>query len=377
MRVHDKKPDVEDLTQPSKLKKPLLLKAKAAAAQVLGNHVDGNDTLKLTSDRLSYAMMTADVGQQGEKTQTIREDKPDKRLFYYPRLKDRNYAYVKIYDANVCWDMAGWTVFKHEGHRQFDAPAGGLVSGPYSNGYCKQFYGSGLWEVSLGRVVSKHQPVDPHANAQTASGPSVDKAVAAALAQERSKQAGAALAAEAKNKLLQIQLAAALAASKTQQLPLPSSQVTGDSVEALQQMLMAQHQSQRGHPPAFVMPQPSQPIASQIFASHPPPMSGAGGPQLPGASGVNAASHLAMQPPFQMPAAGYPSGSAAPYQAPPAAGVGGSYQGQNWQLQLAAQRAAHDRESQARVVNSLERQLDRRSADCILYQMQMNPNPQR
>ena len=57
MRVHDKKPDVEDLTKPSTLKKPLLLKAKAAADQVLGHHVDGNDTLKLTSDRLSYAMI--------------------------------------------------------------------------------------------------------------------------------------------------------------------------------------------------------------------------------------------------------------------------------------------------------------------------------
>jgi hypothetical protein len=111
--------------------------------------------LKLTTQKLPYAHMTAAVGERGSKKVEVRKDSP----WIRSRLDGRTYDYVKIYQGHTFDDVKGvWTLFECEGYKK-SGEKGKMYEISFGEGV-----GTGatmlgeVWVVYLGKVLKRQIP---------------------------------------------------------------------------------------------------------------------------------------------------------------------------------------------------------------------------
>ena len=109
-----------------------------------------------------YMVMTAPLGERGEKKEEYRSDegggKENKRPYWRPRLHNRAYRYVTLYSGvHIPDKRASWTVFDCVNIRHMAVPSGTFTCGPFSNGATKTFKGKEMWAIELGPVRARYR----------------------------------------------------------------------------------------------------------------------------------------------------------------------------------------------------------------------------
>ena len=131
------------------------------------NSIDDSLVLKFVVSKGPYEVMTAKVGDIGEKFKEYKIVNPDSS-HWVQRLCERgvhgvytgrvrHYEYVKFYNARGFFEDARWTVARFIKATHVRAYNGTL--GPYSNGFELDMRGEEVWVIQLGEVVQVHTPV--------------------------------------------------------------------------------------------------------------------------------------------------------------------------------------------------------------------------